>query len=360
MQVQVLSRIQECYNPHAMANLNPHDIVFLGSSEFKGFKEKIEHVYYLKILSTSLPDIVSFTSKKLVLTTSDGPFFLKEKPLYCSDALSLVRAAHFQDFVASQMEIVPKILSTKTQNYYINWNNRYYFLTEYKKGRHYNGSKRDLDLMIDALYIFQQCGATYLREYKDSRPDELARFESPDVASGIPDIKSKIKSLGEEVIFQEILLLYEDLCSEYISLSKGGYIMSHGDFILFNLILNETGVVAINDFDNAKVLPRIHDMAEFLVSASLLNYVAPLTNLKFPILAGPDETTFIYIMKNYVSKFMLSNNEIVLLGTVAEIVWLWTLVLSVFKGDYSLSDLRPVINTLRSRNVKSLVTNFCV
>jgi hypothetical protein len=343
-----------------MANLNPHDIVFLDSPEFKGFKRKIEDEYGLKILSTALPDIVSFTSKKLVLNTSKGIFFLKEKPQYCSDEVSLARAAHFQDFIASQMDIVPKILSTKEQNYYINWKERYYFLTEYKKGRYYNGSQKDIDSMIDALYIFQQCGATYLKEYKDSRPDELARFESPDVASGIPDIKSKIKSQGDEAIFREILLLYEDLCSEYVSLSKEGYIMSHGDFILFNLILNETGVVAINDFDNAKVLPRIHDTAEFLVSASLLNYVAPLTNLKFPILAGPDETTFIYIIKNYVSKFMLSNNEIVLLGTVAEIVWLWTLVLSVFKGDYSLSDLRPAIDTLRSRNVKSLVNNFCV
>jgi len=105
-------------------------------------------------------------------------------------------------------------------------------------------------------------------------------------------------------------------------------------------------------------LPRIHDMAEFLVSASLLNYNAPLTNLKLPVQAVPNLLTFNYIMNHYIQKYDLSNDEIDLLGSVSEIVWLWTLALSVFKDDYSISDLKPALNSLRSREVEKIIRTF--
>ena len=194
-----------------MANLNPHDIVFLNSHEFKGFKEKIESQYDFEIISTDLPKIISFTSKKLVLHTSKGDFFLKEKPQYCSDELALKRSADFQDYTSLRLKIVPKILLTIEQNHYIVWNGRHYFLTEYKSGRHYNGSQSDLKEIIEALYLFQECGITYLNECKNARQKELTQFESPDIASNIPYLKSRVKTQDDEDALQESVLLYENL-----------------------------------------------------------------------------------------------------------------------------------------------------
>jgi len=342
-----------------MANLNSHDLLFLDSPEFSGFGEKIEQDYDLDIKSTSLPEIISFTSKKLILHTSKGDFFLKEKPQYCSNELALKRSAHFQDYVSSRMEIVPKILSTRTKDYYIYWSGRYYFLADYKKGRHYNGSPKDIGAMIDGLNAFQKIGNDYLSIYKDSRQEELTHHESPDVSSGIIDVQKKIKTENDGLVFQEIISLYENLCSEYATFTKEKYTMAHSDFILFNLILDESGVVAINDFDNVKVLPRIHDMAEFLVSATLLNYIAPITNLKLPIQINPEAVLFKYILERYISDFKLSDAEKKLLGTVTEIIWLWSIVLAVFKEDYSLSDLKPAIEALRQRKVKTQIDHFC-
>jgi len=342
-----------------MANLNSHDLLFLDSPEFKGFRERIEREYDFNIINTSLPEIISFTSKKLILHTSKGDFFLKEKPQYCSNELALKRSAHFQDYVSSRMEIVPKILSTRAKDYYIHWSGRYYFLADYKKGRHYNGSPKDISIMIDSLNAFQKIGSDYLDICKDSRKEELIRYESPDVASGIIDVQKKIKTENDELIFQEIISSYENLCSEYATFTKEKYTMAHSDFILFNLILNESGVVAINDFDNVKVLPRIHDMAEFLVSATLLNYIAPITNLKLPIQINSETVLFKSILERYISDFKLSNTEKKLLGTVTEIIWLWSIVLAVFKDDYSLSDLKPAIEALRQRKVKTKIDHFC-
>jgi len=342
-----------------MANLNSHDLLFLDSPEFKGFRGRIEREYNLNIINTSLPEIISFTSKKLILHTSKGEFFLKEKPQYCSNELALKRSANFQDYVSSRMEIVPKMLSTREKDYYIHWSGRYYFLADYKNGRHYNGASKDINAMINALNVFQKIGTDYLDTYKDSKQEELVRHESPDVASSIIDVKKKVKTDNDDLIFQEIIVLYENLCSEYATFTKEKYTMAHSDFILFNLVLDESGVVAINDFDNVKVLPRIHDMAEFLVSATLLNYIAPITNLKLPIQINPEVVLFKSIIERYISDFKLSDTEKKLLGTVTEIIWLWSIVLAVFKDDYALSDLKPAIEALRQRKVKTKINHFC-
>lgn len=341
-----------------MPNLNKHDLIFLSSKEFEGFSEYLEQQYNFKITSITFPEFISFTSRKAILETNEGIFFMKEKPQYCSDKLSLARSVHFQEYVASQLEIVPEIIVTKEQDYYVTWNKKHYFLTVYKKGRHYNGSLKDLDFMIKGLHALQECGNTYLKKHRDSRQDELSRFESFEIASGIYNVE--IKSSDEQILLNEIVSLYENLRTEYVKIPKEQYVMSHSDFIIFNVVLNEGGLVAINDFDNVKVLPRIHDMAEFLVSASLINYIAPLTNLKFPLLIEPDKTVFLHIMKQYVQRFNLSNDELTLLGYVAEIVWLWTLVLAVFKGDYSLDDLKPALEILREGRVRILVDSFQV
>lgn len=339
-----------------MANLNQHDLVFLDSPEFQGFKDLLEQEYGFRITSTTLPSIVSFTSKKIVLITNRGTYFLKEKPVYCSDPLSLRRSAHFQEYASSKLEIVPKILRTNKSEYFVLWNERHYFLAEYIEGRHYNGSSSDIDSMISALLLFQSSGAHYLTEYQNERSDELRLNESYVVADGIPSVEKYIQSENETEVYKTIIELQRKLSSQYSKITAQNYIMSHSDFILFNVLLDSTSaVVAINDFDNVKVLPRIHDMAEFLVSASLLNYLAPLTNLKFPVSVNPDYSVFNQILDRYSADLNLTKGEWLHLGIVTELIWLWTLVLAVFKGDYSLSDLVPALQVLTEEKIQTVI-----
>lgn len=341
-----------------MANLNAHDLVFLDSPEFQGFKDLLELSYGFEITSTALPNIISFTSKKTVLTTNQGTYFLKEKPAYCSDPLSLRKSAHFQEYASSKMEIVPKILKTKKSEYFVLWNERYYFLADYIEGRHYNGSSNDIDSMVSALLSFQSCGAQYLTEYQNERSDELRLNESCVVADGIPSVERYVQSEYEAGVYKTVIELQQKLYSQYSKITAQNYIMSHSDFILFNLLLNsESAVIAINDFDNVKVLPRIHDMAEFLVSASLLNYLAPLTNLKFPVSVHPDASVFNQILDRYSSDLNLTDSDWSHLGIVTELVWLWTLVLAVFKGDYSLADLVPALQVLTEEKIQTRIAS---
>ena len=131
--------------------------------------------------------------------------------------------------------------------------------------------------------------------------------------------------------------------------------MSHSDFIVFNLIFDDNKVIAINDFDNAKRLPNFHDLAEFLVSATILNYNGSVTNLKLPIFLEPQKSKFKLIIKSYIEDFSLSKDDFILLGIIAEIVWLWTLCLSVLKGDYTISDLEEALEAVEKRKLSNLI-----
>lgn len=342
-----------------MPNLNEHDLIFFKYSEFVGFEKYLEKNYQFRIISTDYPPYVSFTSRKAILHTDKGSFFLKEKPEYSCDKLSLDKSTRFQSYASSRLDIVPKIKLTKNDNCFVIWKNRFYFLTDYKNGRVFNGSDEDVSSMLKALNKLQKIGKEFA-DNKDVPSDVLKQIESFDIAKLVPLIKKYIGSKRECLIYERIIKCLEMLKTKYLSLPRNEYIMSHSDFIVFNLIFKDNEVVAINDFDNAKRLPSLHDLAEFLVSATMLNYNGLVTNMKLPVFLKPQKSKFKLIIKSYIQDFSLSKKDSVLLGTIAEIVWLWTLCLSVLKGDYKILDLAEAVKRIEKSRLSSLIKSTAI
>ncbi len=337
-----------------MPNLNLHDLVLFKSREFLGFEDFLEDNYQFKIISYDYPPYISFTSRKAVLHTNKGIFFLKEKPEYSSDKLSRDKSIMFQSYASSIVDFVPKIKLTKKKNYFVTWSKRFYFLTDYKQGRVYNGSDEDIVSMLKALNKLQAIGKEFAKK-KDIPVNVLKQIESYEIAKLIPLIKNAIESKKESLIYKRILDTLKKLKSEYVSLPKGEYIMNHSDFIVFNMIFRNKEIIAINDFDNAKKMPKVHDLAEFLISATLLNYAGSVTNMKHPVLIEPQKDKFKLIIESYKHEFSLSHNEFILLGTIAEIVWLWTLCLAVLKGDYKILELSEAVDRIAKRSLSNLI-----
>ncbi len=339
-----------------MPNLNDHDLIFFKSLEFEGFQEFLEQSYKFHVISYEFPPYISFTSRKAILHTDKGIFFLKEKPKYSTDQLSLKRSALFQEYASSKLKIVPKIRLTMENDYYIKWKDKLYFLTDYKDGRVFNGSDEDVSSMLAALKKLQKTGKEFMQDFELVQ-DILQAVESYDVARLVPLVKASIRSNTESKIYNRIIACFENLKIKYLAVPKNEYIMSHSDFILFNLLLHENGVIAINDFDNAKTLPILHDLAEFLVSASMLNYIGSVTNMKLPVFLEPQESKFRLIIKSYIRDFHLTNDDFVLLGIIAEIVWLWTLCLSVLKGDYKILDLEIAVKNIEKAKLSQSIAD---
>lgn len=329
-----------------MPNLNEHDILFLGSTENKEFSFFLEKEYDFKILSYDFAPFVSFTSRKAVLNTNKGIFFLKEKPEYCSERCIRDQAAEFQNFVHSSLDIVPKVFRTIRSEYYVCWLGRYFFLTEFKRGRIYNGSEKDLASALDSLRKFKLAAKGY---NTDRQPSE--NRESYEAVNFLDYVKERIRTDKDERLFQRAENILRSLKKQYSDLRKENYVMNHGDFALFNLLFDADGVVAINDFDNISYYPRVHDLAEFLVSATLINYIAPVTNLKLPVLIKPDKRVLNTILKHYLRNFDLSASEKSLLPIVAEIIWLEILLLAIVKEDYTFVDIEPALRQMEDRRL---------
>ncbi len=331
-----------------MANLNDHDILFLNSQEFAPLVEIIEKSYKLKILSFDFPQYVSFTSRKAILNTNSGAYFLKEKPVYCSDEESLSLAAEFQNFLSWSVGFVPPILMTVNNEWYIEWQGRFYFLTEFRPGRVYSGSDFDVNNMLGSLKDFQDAAVNF-------DPKKIKRVKSYETLKFMSLIEERFKDTEGEGNIGSINKLIAKLKKEYNAIPQTEHIISHGDFSLFNILFDHSGVVGINDFDNVNYFPRIHDMAELLVTASIIHYLGPISNLRNPVFLKPKISVLEQIIDYYSRHFSLTDNEVKLFGVVSDIIWLELLLLAVLKDDYSLDDIMPAIHYLQSGTLRSKI-----
>ncbi|MEG3972578.1 phosphotransferase [Microcoleus sp. T2B6] len=326
-----------------MPNLNNSDILFLESPDFYALRVLLENLYGFKIIFYYLPPFISFTSRKAVLETESGTYFLKEKPLYCSNKRSRELAVDFQNFLSQTLKTVPAVLSTLDDNHYIQWSTRFFFLTEFKVGRVFNGSETDIEHILDALKNFQDASKKFDSASKFGLDNKKDSYHT---LNFFPLLEKKAKTRAEKTNLKRIKHLISLLKKEYDTIPRTNYLISHGDFALFNILLDGKSVVSINDFDNVELFPRVHDLAEFLVSASLIHYLAPMSNLRLPVFFRPTENIFNKVLAFYARHLEISSEEIRLLAITSEIIWLEILLLAVLKEDYTVFDILIAIKNI--------------
>lgn len=330
-----------------MTNLNNTDLLITNKDKFRNLKWVIESAYNLKIGKTYYPSSISLTSRKAVLETDKGIFFLKEKPLYCSDDIYMKRSAYFQEFCSNHIHDVPKIIRTKNGEYYFEFETRKFFLSEYIIGKPFNGSNNNIKQILGLIAELNNAGRDFLNKNK-TQTDIIKKYESYEIATLIPILSKYIRTKKDKSILEDIKKTFLKLSEEYNSIGNDDYIMAHSDCILFNFIFKKDQTYLI-DFDNAKVLPRIHDLAEFFVSATLLNYLAEITNLKRPVFTRINKDFAEIILDYYKNNLGLSKKEIALFPVIVDIIWIWTLCLSILKEDYLLDDIKIVIKAINEK-----------
>lgn len=330
-----------------MPNLNTHDILNMKSVYGRKLTSAIELAYGLKISNYAPIPEISLTSKKALIKTDQGTFFLKEKPFYSTKPDALFRSFTFQDYCAKNSDRFIEIIKTKDSAYYLDFEGSIYFITRYIKGNSFNGKIDGLFRMLETIIELRKLGENYLKEYINKKT--LLPFnKSYEIILPFSLLKHAVVTKEDKKVFSDLKKALKILTEKFDSYERIKYIMSHGDCILFNFqILNDKAI--LHDFDNAKVLPSMHDVSEFFVSSCLLNYKGSVTNLKLPIFLSCHKNTSTIIAKKIVGH--LSKDEISLLPVCIEIIWLWTLMLSVIKEDYMMTDLIPAIEIIFQRKL---------
>ncbi len=342
-----------------MANLNEHDIINMTSNYGKEITLAIESAYGLKIHGYSPVSQISFTSKKALIDTDQGMLFLKEKPFYSKGPHELFRSSTFQDYCAQRSGNFVEIIKSKDEESFLEFGDKTYFLTPYIEGGNFSGKQEELVSMLDTLTELKGLGKKYLDENlaassigsgTNGSINMLSENKSYDVILPFSLMEPMIRTEDDQIAFSRLKEALDILRAEFDAQGQDGieYAMCHGDCILFNFQVLPDRTV-LHDFDNAKVLPAIHDIAEFFVSSCLLNYAGSITNLKPPIFLTPHED--VAELMAYEISQRLIEKEKRLLPICIEIVWIWSLMLSVIKEDYRMSDLAPAIENIFQRTL---------
>lgn len=314
-------------------DLNTSDLFLTSENEYRILGDVVEE-YGLGEVVGHMPALTySTTSRKLILQTERGRFFLKEKPDYCVEPDQLRLSAEFQDLLAEQTDFVPKIFRTTKGERYFRRGSKTFLVTKFIEGRHFSGSHCDIQSAGRALGIVHNVSAKIdvgEAVVKHSRVD-AARFL--DMASNLPnsdDDRWKVKTM-EGLSFHLPTQVSND----------GLFIINHGDFAPFNAVFDESQMLALNDFDNVGFYLRTRDVADGLLTyCGGINYAGVSSSMRSPISHRIDREKIAIFLAAYFEGAQEFTGEEEL-NLVDEIInrWIELMALGLVRGDFSYKDV---------------------
>lgn len=324
-------------------DLTRTDMLLGLGKEDEGFFALIVDNYDIgNVVGLRFPHVVSTTSRKAIVETDRGVFFLKEKPKYCCDPDSLTLTADFQSYLADRSSFVAPVINSKDQQVYTSIGTRIFLLTEFREGRVFRGNMEDVASAGDTLAQIHNLSNRYPH---DSRyPEKLSFDESTSfiqMAAGLPNT--------EQDPFKETVLsrLKEILARNRIDASTSSrllHIICHGDFSPFNMVFgsNSEGIIAVNDFDNCGCHPRIRDLAESMLTfCDAINYAGNTSSYRRPISRRFNLAKAQTLFQAYSNKIEkpLSSEELAALPREMKTLWIELMALGLVRGDFNFYDV---------------------
>lgn len=332
-----LNQPQEISKPSVVfgRDLNSSDLLLLGSN--KTLKRIFAEEYGINDdFSWTFPVAFSTTSKKVIIDDGKSKYFIKEKPKYCCDPYHLSLAAQFQGFLSDRVDFVPRIIDSKSGSSYLQIGETHFFTTEFREGRMFNGSLQDVEnagISLGIIHLQSQ-------EFDYANPRKISGSE--DVLQFI-DLADQLEGSEKDQWKPQTILALRGTVNKYSNEIDRDlpYIANHGDYAPFNLVYEEKGVVAVNDFDNVNYRPRIRDLAGAIISfCDGLSYAGATSTLRSPISTSLSLEKVRAFMKGYLTNSpALSAEEKAQL--VGEVCMRWTkiMALGIVRGDFNYQDV---------------------
>jgi Ser/Thr protein kinase RdoA (MazF antagonist) len=219
-------------------------------------------------------------SPKLILRTENGIYLLKRRARGKDDAFKVAFCHALQMHLADQQFPLPHLIGTrKYNNSMLQWRDGIYELFEYIKGTSYDNS---LEATADAgkvLALFHKLLKNYEPEYEPpvgsyhaarsvaasmaAIPQSLAKVD-PEAAATQSDRIAKIVSF--------LHAAYNEAAKRVNDMGLGDWPMQivHCDWHPGNMLFRGARVVAVIDYDAARIQQRIIDVANGALQLSIL------------------------------------------------------------------------------------------
>ncbi len=249
---------------------------------------------------------------KLLIVSEQGKFLLKRRARGKDDPYKVAFTHALQLFLAAKQFPLPHLIGTRNDNNsMLQWRNTVYELFEYIPGQ---GYPQSLEATFDSGRIL----GLYHKLLTDFRTDFAAPTGSyhlaPAIDQGLRLIPNALPGRDVSTVVEFLHESYRYSCDrvEQQGLSSWPKQFVHADWHPGNMLFRENRVVAVIDYDSARLLPRVIDIAN--------------GTLQFSIIGGEDDVTKWpeYLDESRLKRFLRGYDEVMLLSQaeLSAIPWL--------------------------------------
>jgi homoserine kinase type II len=248
---------------------------------------------------------------KLLIVSEQGKFLMKRRARGKDDPFKVAFCHALQLYLASKQFPLPHLIGTrKDNNSMLQWRNGVYELFEYIPGQ---GYPQTLESTFDSgrvLALYHKLLEGFKAEWQ---PPTGSYHAAPAVEQGLRAITTQLPAqLSSD---SETLPLLNFLLDSYNKAARDVQSAGidtwpkqivHADWHPGNMLFRENHVVAVIDYDSARLLPRVIDIANGALQFSILGGDEDVS--KWPDYL--DESRFKRFLRGYDEVMLLSQAEI--------------------------------------------------
>jgi homoserine kinase type II len=249
---------------------------------------------------------------KLLIVSEQGKFLLKRRARGKDDPFKVAFCHAIQLYLASKQFPLPHLIGTrKENNSMLQWRNGVYELFEYIPGQ---GYPQTLESTFDSgrvLALYHKLLEAFKIEWK---PPTGSYHRASAVEQGLRHITTQLPAAlagsAQQIVpvLNFLLESYNRSAEEVdrLGLENWPKQIAHADWHPGNMLFRDNHVVAVIDYDSARLSPRIIDIANGALQFSILGGDSDVS--QWP--EYPDESRFKRFLRGYDEVMLLSQAEI--------------------------------------------------
>jgi len=243
---------------------------------------------------------------KLLVAAEHGKYLLKRRARGRDDAFKVAFCHQIQLFLMAKHFPLPHLMGTKKDNNsLLQWRGGIYELFEYIPGQGYTQSLESTGDSGRVLALYHKLLENFQSPYQAPTG---SYHMAPAVESGLRQIPKTLSGNHKMPdVCDYLLKSYNHAASTVDALGFDSWPKQviHGDWHPGNMLFRDNRVVAVIDYDSARTLPRVLDIANGALQFSILGGEDDLA--KWP--DRPDEVRFKRFLKGYDEVVLLSEAE---------------------------------------------------
>jgi Ser/Thr protein kinase RdoA (MazF antagonist) len=248
---------------------------------------------------------------KALITSEQGKFLLKRRARGKDDPFKVAFSHAMQLYLASKQFPLPHLIGTKNENNsMLQWGGNVYELFEYISGQNY---PQTLESTFDSGRVQGLYHKLLLEFHSEWEPPTGSYHAAPAVEHGltqIPAVLGNYPGMEREIKPRLKYLLdsyhHAAQIANHHGLERWPQQIVHADWHPGNMLFRENHVVAVIDYDAARMLPRVIDVANGVLQFSIIGGDDDVS--KWPEYV--DESRFKRFLRGYDEVMLLSQAEI--------------------------------------------------